>query len=61
MGYSTTEFNFLGVAVTKVGSRLETDLFCEPNNMQQYLHAKLCHRNVYRRSIGYRQVVRFKT
>ena len=59
MGYSTTEFNFLGVA--EVGSRLETDLFCKPNNMQQYLHAKLCHRNVYRRSIGYRQVVRFKT
>ena len=62
MDYSTTEINFLGVVVTKVGSKLETDLFCKPNDTQQYLHAKLCHRNVYKRSIGYRQVVRwFKT
>ena len=61
MDYSTTEFNFLGVAVTKVGNKLETDLFCKPNDTQQYLHAKLCHRNVYKRYIGDRQVVRFKT
>ena len=44
--YSSTEFNFLGVAVTKVGNKLEIDLFCKPNDTQQYLHAKLCHRNV---------------
>ena len=50
MDYSTTEINFLGVAVTKVGSKLETDLFCKPNDTQQYLHAKLRHRNVYKRS-----------
>ena len=62
MDYSTTEINFLGVTVTKVGNKLERDLFCKPNDTQQYLHAKLCHRNVYKRSIGYRQVVRwFKT
>ena len=61
MDYSTTEINFLGVAVTKVGNKLETDLFCKPNDMQQYPHAKLCHHNVCKRSIGYRQVVRFKT
>ena len=61
MDYSTTEINFLGVTVTKVGNKLERDLFCKPNDTQQYLHAKLCHRNVYKRSIGYRQVARFKT
>ena len=61
MDYSTTEFNFLGVAVTKVGNKSETDLFYKPNDMQQYLHAKLCHHNVCKRSVGYRQVVRFKT
>ena len=60
MDYSTTEINFLGVTVTKVGNKLETDLYCKPNNMQQYLHAKLCHHNVYKRSIAYGQVVRFK-
>ena len=26
MGYSTTEMNFLGVTLTKVGNKLETDL-----------------------------------
>ena len=61
MDYSTTEINFLGVAVTNVCNMLETDLFCKPNDTQQYLHAKLCHRNVYKRSIGCRHVVRFKT
>ena len=35
MDYSTTEINFLGVAVTKVGNKLEIDLFCKPNDTQQ--------------------------
>ena len=61
MAYSTREINFFGVAVTKVGNKLETDLFCKPNDTQQYLHAKLCHRNMYKRYIGDRQAVRFKT
>ena len=26
----------------------------------QYLYSKLCHRHVYKRSIAYKQVVRFK-
>ena len=34
--YSITEVNFLGVTVTKVGNRLETGLYCKPNNT---LHA----------------------
>ena len=35
MDYST-EINFLGVVVMKVGNKLETDLFCKPNDTQQY-------------------------
>ena len=55
------EINFLGVTVAKVGNKLETDLYCKPNDTQQYVYSKLCHRNVYKRYIAaYRQVVRFK-
>ena len=57
----TTEIDFLSVTVTKVGYKLETNLYCKPNDTQQYFHAKLCHRNVFKRSIAYEQVVRFKT
>ena len=48
MGYSTTETNFLGVTVTKVCNKLETDLYCKPNDTHQHLHAQSCHRNVYK-------------
>ena len=41
--------------------KLETNLYCKPNDKQQYFHEKLCHRNVYKRSIAYEQAVRFKT
>ena len=58
--YSTTEINFLGVTVTKVGNKLEIDLYCKPTDTHQYLHAQSCHRNVYKGSIAYGQVVRFK-
>ena len=47
MGYYTTEINFLDVAATKVGKKLETDLYCEPIDFHHYLHAQSCHRNVY--------------
>ena len=40
MDYSTTEMNFIGVTVTKVGNKLETDLFCKSTNTHQYLHAQ---------------------
>ena len=56
MDYSATESNFLGVTVTKVGNKLETDLYFKPKDTQQYLHTKLCHRNVCKRSIAYGQV-----
>ena len=58
--YSTTEINFLGVTVTKVGNKLEIDLYCKPTDMHQYLHAQSCYRNAYKGSIAYGQVVRFK-
>ena len=60
MNYSATEVNILGVTVTKVGNKLETVLYCEANDTHQYLHAQSCHHNVYKRSIAYRQVARFK-
>ena len=56
MDYSTTKMNFLGVIVTKVGNKLETDLYCKPNDTYQYLHAQSCHSNVYEGSIAYGQV-----
>ena len=30
--------------------KLETDLYCQPNDTQHCLHAQSCHRNVYKRS-----------
>ena len=60
MDYSTTKMNFLGFIVTKVGNKLETDLYCKPNDTYQYLHAQSCHSNVYEGSIAYGQVVKFK-
>ena len=60
MDYSTTEISFLGVTVTKVCNKLETDFYCKPNDTYQHLHAQSCHRNVYQISIACGQVVRFK-
>ena len=61
MHYSTKEINCLGVTVTKVCNKLETDLYCKSNDTHQHLHAQSCHRNVYKISIAWGQVVRFKT
>ena len=43
MDYSTTEINFLGVTVTKVGNKLETDLYRKPSDTHQYLYNQSCH------------------
>ena len=59
MDYSAKEINFLGVTVTKVGNKLEIDLYSKPTDTHQYLHAQSCH-SVYKESIAYGQVVRFK-
>ena len=60
MDYATTEINFLRVTVTKVDSKLETNLYCKSTDTHQHLHEQSCHRNVYKGSIAYGQVVRFK-
>ena len=59
MYYSTTETNFLGVTVTNVCNKLETDLYYKPNDMHQHLHAQSYHHDVYKISIAWGQVVRF--
>ena len=43
MGSSATKINFLGVTVTKVDNKLETDLYCKPSDTHQYLHNQSCH------------------
>ena len=48
------------VTETKVCNELETDLYCKPNDTHQHLHAQSCHRNVYKISIAWGQVVKFK-
>ena len=60
MDYSITEITFLGVTVTKVCNKSETDLYCKPNDTHQHLNAQSCHRNVYKVSIAWGQVIRFK-
>ena len=40
--------------------KLETYLYCKPNDTHQHFQAKSCHHDVYKRSIAYRQLVRFK-
>ena len=60
MDCSTTETNSLGVTITKVGDKLERNLYCKPTDTHRYLHAQSSHRNLYQGSIAYGQVVRFK-
>ena len=60
MDYSTIEINFLDVTVTKLGNKLETDLYCKPTDTHQYLHSQSCHRNVYKKSITDGQTVKIK-
>ena len=40
MDYSTIEINFLGVTVTKVCNKLQTNLYCQPEDTNQHLHAQ---------------------
>ena len=60
MDYSAIEINFLDVTVTKLGNKLETDLYCKPTDTHQYLHSQSCHRNVYKKSTTYGQTVKIK-
>ena len=38
MDYSTSEITFLGATVTKVGNKLEADLYCKPNECVQKIY-----------------------
>ena len=51
MDYSYETINFLDVQVSKRNSTLETDLYCKDTGRHQYLHAKSCHRYVYKKYI----------
>ena len=57
MDYSTIEVNFSDATVTKIDSKLETDLYCKLTDTHQYLQAQSCHGNVYKKSIAYEQAV----
>ena len=60
MGYSYKTTNFLDVQVSKRNSTLETDLYCKGNDRHQHLHAKSCHRYVYKKYIPFGQTVRLR-
>ena len=60
MDYSTTEINFLGVTVTKVGKKLDTNLYCKSTDTYKYLHEQSSHCNMYKGSIAYGQFVKFQ-
>ena len=60
MDYSTTEINFLAVNVRKVCNKLETDIYCKPNDTHQHLQVQSCYRTVYKIFIAWGQVLRFK-
>ena len=60
MDYSYETINFLDVQVSKRNSTLETDLYCTNTNRHQYLHAKSCHRYIYKKYIPFGQAVRLR-
>ena len=60
MDYSYETINFLDVQVSKRNSTLETDLYCTNTNTHQYLHAKSCHRYIYKKYIPFGQAVRLR-
>ena len=60
MDYSTIEIKFLAVTVTKVCSKLETDIYCKPNDTHQHLHAQSCYCTVCKISIVWGQVLSLK-
>ena len=60
MDYSYETINFLDVQVSKRNSTLETDLYCKDTDRHQYLHAKSCHRYVYKKHIPFGQAIRLR-
>ena len=60
MDYSYETINFLDVQVSKRNSTLETDLYCKDADRNQYVHAKSCHRYVYKKYILFGQPIRLR-
>ena len=60
MGYSYETINFLDVQVSKKNSTLESDRYCKDTNRHQHLHAKSCHRYVYKKCIPFGQAIRLR-
>ena len=58
--FSYETINFLDVQVSKRNSTLETDLYCKDTDRHQYLHAKSCHRYVYKKHIPFGQAIRLR-
>ena len=57
---SKSSVNFLGVSVSIVDNKLETDLFCKPTNCHQFLHFNSVHPFRNKKSIVYSQGLRIK-
>ena len=56
--YSREEIHFLDVSVRKTNKQLVTDLYIEPTDTHQYLHASSCHVYHSKKSIPYSQALR---
>ena len=60
--YSQKEINCLDVLISKNDNKssLVTSSFTKSNDSHQYLHAKSCHRPIYKKSIPYGEAIRMK-
>ena len=56
---SQAEISFLGTTVCKVDNKLRTKVYVKPTDRQIYLHNKSEHPNSTKKSIAYRQALRF--
>ena len=56
--YSQEEINFLDISVWKTNNQLAPDLYIQPTNTHQYLHANSCHVYHSKKSIPYSQALR---
>ena len=57
---SRDEVNFLDVMVVEKGCALETDLYCEPTDSNQYLQKASCHPWHTKKGIPYGKALRIR-
>ena len=57
--YSLDKVNFLDVEVIRCGNKVFTDLYIKPTDTYQYLEFSSCHVYHSKKSIPYRQALRF--